>query len=124
VADGQRYDVNDSTLLIDATLKAEFPPVALPGRDYMEHAKGLWEELGLPKLTPRPPWYGYSLGLWSEDAVTQANNATAGDHALNAEYSSRKGVKVPRGGKFMPFKEKFLADELERFRAQAAKKEK
>jgi len=30
VADGEHYDVNDSTLLVDATLKAEFPPVALP----------------------------------------------------------------------------------------------
>jgi 4-hydroxy-3-polyprenylbenzoate decarboxylase len=122
VADGQRYDVTDSTLLIDATLKAEFPPVALPAREYMEHARGIWEELGLPKLEPRPPWHGYSLGLWSEDAVTQAANATAGNHELNAEYSSRKGVNVPQGGKFMPLKEKYLADELENFRAQAAKK--
>jgi len=90
----------------------------------MEHAKTIWEELGLPKLDPRPPWYGYSLGLWSEEAVSQANNATAGDHAKNAEYSGRKGVKVPKGGKFLPLKEKYLADELERFRTQAVKKEK
>jgi UbiD family decarboxylase len=122
VADGQRYDVTDSTLLIDATLKAEFPPVALPAREYMEHARGIWEELGLPKLEPRPPWHGYSLGLWSDEAVTQANNATAGDHALNGEYSRRKGIKVPQGGKFLPLKEKYLADELEKFREQAANK--
>ena len=122
VADGQRYDVTDSTLLIDATLKAEFPPVALPAREYMEHARGIWEELGLPKLEPRPPWHGYSLGLWSEEAVTQANNATAGDHALNGEYSRRKAIKVPQGSKFLPLKEKYLADELEKFREQAANK--
>ena len=122
VADGQRYDVTDSTLLIDATLKAEFPPVALPAREYMEHARGIWEELGLPKLEPRPPWHGYSLGLWSDEAVTQANNATAGDHALNSEYSRRKGIKVPQGSKFLPLKEKYLADELEKFREQAANK--
>ena len=42
----------------------------------------------------------------------------------NAEYSGRKGIKVPKGGKFMPLKEKYLADALERFRTQAVKKEK
>jgi hypothetical protein len=62
--------------------------------------------------------------LWSEEAVTQANNATAGDHALNDEYSRRKGIKVPQGSKFLPLKEKHLADELERFRELAANKEK
>jgi hypothetical protein len=62
------------------------------------------------------------LGLWSDEAVTQANNATAGDHALNAEYSRRKGIKVPQGGKFLPLKEKYLADELETFREQATNK--
>lgn len=122
VADGQHYDVTDSTLLVDATLKAEFPPVALPKREYMERAKEIWEELGLPRLDPRPPWYGYSLGLWPEEAEIQAENATAGNHAGNAEYSSAKGVKVPRGAKFMELKEKFLADELEKFREQAARK--
>jgi 4-hydroxy-3-polyprenylbenzoate decarboxylase len=122
VADGQRYDVTDSTLLIDATLKAEFPPVALPARDYMEQARRIWEELGLPKLEPRPPWHGYSLGLWSDEAMVQANNATAGDHGLNAKYSSRQGIKVPPGSKFLPLKEKYLADELEKFRARVANK--
>jgi hypothetical protein len=119
VADGERYDVTDSTLLIDATLKAEFPPVALPAREYMERAKIVWEELGLPKLEPRPPWHGYSLGLWSEEAVTQAKNATAGNHALNAEYSARQGIKVPPGGKFVELKEKHLAGELAKFRKNA-----
>ena len=40
------------------------PPLALPKRDYMERAKGIWEELGLPPLRPQPPWFGYSLGDW------------------------------------------------------------
>lgn len=124
VADGQHYDVTDSTLLVDATLKAEFPPVALPKREYMERAKEIWEELGLPRLDPRPPWYGYSLGLWPEEAEIQAENATAGNHAGNAEYSSAKGVKVPRGAKFVELKKKFLADELEKFREQATRKKK
>ena len=81
VADGEHYDVTDSTLLVDATLKAPFPPVALPKRPYMERAREIWEELGLPKLTPRPPWSGYSLGLWPEEAAIQADNAVAGNHS-------------------------------------------
>ena len=56
----------DSTLLIDATMKSDMPPLALPAREYMEGAKALWERLGLPGLRPQPPWHGYSLGDWSE----------------------------------------------------------
>jgi 4-hydroxy-3-polyprenylbenzoate decarboxylase len=122
VADGQRYDVNDSTLLIDATLKAEFPPVALPKREYMQRARELWDELGLPKLSPRPPWHGYSLGLWSEESESQAERATAGDHSANAQYSLAKGIKVPTGAKFMDLKERYLAVELEKFREREKEK--
>ncbi|MEX0805012.1 MAG: UbiD family decarboxylase [Candidatus Binatia bacterium] len=122
VADGEHYDVTDSTLLVDATLKAEFPPVALPKREYMERARKIWEELGLPKLDPRSPWHGYSLGLWSDELVTQADNAVAGDHGRNAEYSRSQGIKVPKGAKFVELKEKFLADELKKFREQAPRK--
>src|SRR5499427_5581036 len=56
----------DAALLIDATPKHPMPPFALPAREYMERAKAIWEELGLPRLNPQPPWYGYSLGDWSE----------------------------------------------------------
>ena len=119
VADGEHYDVTDSTLLVDATLKAEFPPVALPGKKYMEGAKKIWDELGLPKLTPRPPWHGYSLGLWSEDLVAQAENATAGEHGKNEAYSRAKGIMAPKGTKFVEVKEKYLADELASFRKKA-----
>jgi UbiD family decarboxylase len=122
VADGEHYDVTDSTLLVDATLKAEFPPVALPAREYMEGARKIWEDLGLPKLTPRPPWHGYSLGLWSEEVQQQAKNATAGEHERNAEYSRVKGIKVPKGANFVELKKKFLADELAEFRKKSGKK--
>src|SRR5207248_50021 len=56
----------ESTLLIDATLKYSAPPLALPAREFMEHARGIWQELGLPSLKPQPPWHGYSLGDWAE----------------------------------------------------------
>ena len=122
VADGEHYDVTDSTLLIDATLKAAFPPVALPQQSFMEHARELWDELGLPKLTPRPPWSGYSLGLWPEEAAIQAGNAVAGNHSLNAEFSSKHGIKVPKGAKFMDLKKKYMAEEIEKFKKQAGEK--
>src|SRR6266511_75501 len=54
----------DSTLLIDATMKEDLPPLALPKREYMERAKKIWDELGMPVLRPQPPWLGYSLGDW------------------------------------------------------------
>ncbi len=122
VADGEHYDVTDSTLLVDATLKAAFPPVALPQRPFMDRAREIWVELGLPKLNPRPPWSGYSLGLWPEEAAIQAGNAVAGNHSLNAEFSSKHGIKVPKGTKFMDLKKKYMAEEIEKFKKQASEK--
>jgi 4-hydroxy-3-polyprenylbenzoate decarboxylase len=70
----------DSALLIDATLKHDFPPVSLPRREYMEHARVIWEErLGLPKLEPEAPWYGYSLGAWTDELEAEAQRAVTGD---------------------------------------------
>ena len=36
----------DSTLLMDATMKSDMPPLALPKQEYMERAQEIWEELG------------------------------------------------------------------------------
>ena len=48
---GAQYAGNktDSGLLVDATRKRAMPPLALPTREYMEHARALWEELGLAR---------------------------------------------------------------------------
>jgi 4-hydroxy-3-polyprenylbenzoate decarboxylase len=70
----------DASVLIDATLKENFPPISLPKREYMERAKKIWEELGLPKLKPEAPWFGYSLGEWSEDFDQAAERAVRGDY--------------------------------------------
>jgi 4-hydroxy-3-polyprenylbenzoate decarboxylase len=84
----------DSTLLIDATLKQAAPPLALPARPYMERARILWEELGLPALKARPPWHGYSLGEWDEAWDRYAERAVEGRWAENgAETLARR-----RGG--------------------------
>jgi 4-hydroxy-3-polyprenylbenzoate decarboxylase len=71
----------DSALLVDATLKGDMPPIALPKRQYMEEAKAIWEDrLGLPTLHPKAPWYGYDLGAWNEELDRQAQLAVAGDY--------------------------------------------
>jgi hypothetical protein len=75
----------DASVLIDATLKEDFPPVSLPKREYMERAKAIWEELGLPKLKPEAPWFGYSLGEWNQEFDAMAARAARGDYFDNAE---------------------------------------
>ncbi len=76
----KRNGGEDASLLIDATLKENFPPISLPRREYMERAKAIWEELGLPKLKPESPWFGYSLGQWGEELERQAELAVKGDY--------------------------------------------
>jgi len=71
-------ETEDSSLLIDATLKDDAPPVSLPKREYMEHARELWDELGLPPLVPQSPWHGYSLGDWPEEFDAVARRAVEG----------------------------------------------
>src|SRR4029079_15116057 len=73
----------ESTLLIDATLKAPAPPLALPTRPFMEGARKIWEELKLPPLTPQPTWHGYSLGEWGDDWEAFAQRAVRGEWEAN-----------------------------------------
>ncbi len=89
----------------------------------MERAREIWEELELPKLTPRPPWSGYSLGMWPREAAVQAENAVAGNHEQNAEYSAKKGIQVPRGAKFMDLKKKYISDEIEKLKKLAGEED-
>jgi 4-hydroxy-3-polyprenylbenzoate decarboxylase len=46
----------------------------------MERSKRIWEELELPPLKPRMPWYGYSLGAWTEQDEEEAAAAVKGDY--------------------------------------------
>ena len=89
-------DEEDSTLLADATMKEDMPPLALPKQEYMERAKKIWEELGLPRLRARPPWYGYSIGDWLPQWDEAARRAVAGHYEENGRISEglrRKGIK-------------------------------
>jgi 4-hydroxy-3-polyprenylbenzoate decarboxylase len=78
-------------MLIDATMKEPMPPLALPKRAYMENAKALWERLGLPALAPQMPWFGYSLGDWTEEWDNNAADATRGEWMNRSEsYRQRR----------------------------------
>ena len=46
--------------------RSEDVNLGMPRKEYMDRARTLWDELGLPKLQPREPWFGYELGYWSE----------------------------------------------------------
>jgi len=78
---GSQYgpDKSESTLLIDATQKYPMAPLALPTREYMEGARAIWQELGLPALAVKSPWHGYTLGDWTESWERYARRATAGE---------------------------------------------
>jgi len=92
----QRNGGEDASVLIDATLKENFPPISLPKQEYMERAKVIWEELGLPKLKPESPWFGYSLGEWSEEMEQAAERATRGDYfETGMRLAQRRRKDVP-----------------------------
>jgi len=96
---GPKTDVaaTDSTMLIDATLKHPMPPLALPARAFMERARVIWEELGLPRLAPQPPWHGYDLGDWAAVWAGYARRAVEGAwETTGAEtFARRRGGLTP-----------------------------
>ena len=61
---------------------------------YMESAKRIWEELGLPQLTPQKPWYGYSLGQWDEELEKEAKLAIQGEHYVTGDKLAKDKIKV------------------------------
>ncbi len=80
----------DASVLFDATLKEPFPPISLPKREYMEHARKIWEELGLPPLKPQAPWFGTSLGEWDERFDVMAKRATESDYWVTGEIIAQQ----------------------------------
>ena len=88
---GPLRQLEGSSLLIDATRKWPFPPVSLPKKEFMVRALELWEKEGLPELKLKEPWYGYSLGYWTEEEEEEAVLALQGKHYLTGErQASRK----------------------------------
>jgi 4-hydroxy-3-polyprenylbenzoate decarboxylase len=102
------YDRVDSSLLIDATRKCDMPPLALPKKDIMENARQLWEELNLPKLAYNvSPWYGYSLGYWSEELEEEAELALQGKSHLTGEKLRNMRFKVTPGDTITTARERY-----------------
>jgi UbiD family decarboxylase len=97
IAAGHGYEREDAALLIDATLKAPLPPVALPAAEHMANARRIWDELGLPGLSPRSPWHGYSLGLWPDESVEEADLAVAGLYYETGDKLMDRQVPMPPG---------------------------
>ncbi|MCH8858697.1 MAG: UbiD family decarboxylase, partial [Proteobacteria bacterium] len=89
----KRNGGEDASVLFDATLKEPFPPISLPKREYMENAKKIWEELGLPPLKPQSPWFGTSLGEWSEEFDIMAQRAVESDYWTTGDIIAQQRRK-------------------------------
>jgi 4-hydroxy-3-polyprenylbenzoate decarboxylase len=89
-------NIHESTMLIDATLKHPMPPLALPTKEHMEHARDLWKELGLPELKSSGQWHGYTLGDWTDTWEQFARRTVTGDweqNGLQTLARQRGGLK-------------------------------
>ena len=90
-------DETDATVLMDATMKEDLPPLALPKQEYMERARKVWEELGLPKLRPQSPWFSSGTGGdWLPVWDAAGKRAAEGRYLENGKISEklrRKGLK-------------------------------
>ena len=84
-----------SALTIDATMPWAYPPLSLPKREYMEQALKLWQELQLPSLNLKNPWWGYSLGDWTEEEEREADLAVEGRHFETGAKQAAKRRPYP-----------------------------
>jgi UbiD family decarboxylase len=79
-----------SAVLINATTKWKYPPTSLPKKEFMENARRIWEEEGLPKLNVKNPWFGYNLGFWTDEYEEEAKLAVKGDYFRTGEKLARQ----------------------------------
>lgn len=83
-----------SRLLINATLKWGYPPLALPKKEFMEEALRIWQKEGLPPLKLKEPWYGFELGYWPEEFAEDAARAVKGEYYQTSEMRAKKRANV------------------------------
>ncbi len=102
-----RYDNMESSLLIDATRKADFPPLSLPKKEFMDRARELWEELKLPKLDVQEPWHGYFMGLWPEELDEEARLAVTGQGEKVGEKLRGTRLEVGEGETLKSMRDKW-----------------
>ena len=67
-------------MLVNTTIRWDYPPVSLPKKEFMERALKIWEEEKLPPLKLKRPWWGYSLGYWPDEFEEQARLAIEGEY--------------------------------------------
>ena len=78
-------------MLIDATLKENFPPISLPKREYMERAKVIWDELGLPALEAGDAVVRLFAGRMARRIRAAAQRAVKGEYfETGAELAKRR----------------------------------
>jgi len=83
-----------AALLIDATTKWDYPPTSLPKKQFMERARQIWEEEGLPKLKPLKPWYSCALGYWPREFEEEAELALRGQHFQTGEKLAKQRIEL------------------------------
>lgn len=80
-------------LLINAVRPWPYTPVSLPRKEFMENSRLIWQELGLPTLKPRMPWFGYSLGAWTRQDEEEAELAIKGDYFTTGDKQKGQRIK-------------------------------
>ena len=91
----KRNGGQDASVLIDATLKENFPPISLPKREFMEQTKDV--ETDAHEASSRISFVRLSLGEWSDEMDETARRATRGDYfetGVLLEKRRRKDVRM------------------------------
>lgn len=83
-----------SHMLVNSTIKWDYPPVSLPKKEFMERALEIWREEGLPALKLKNPWWGYSLGYWPSEFEEQADLAVKGEYQRVGEMLAKQKRKL------------------------------
>lgn len=86
---GAEIRAEASAMLIDATRAHPYPPTSLPSENHMRKARDRWEQLGLPTLDLREPWFGYELGEWSDRNREDAARASLGRYLEGARRAAQ-----------------------------------
>lgn len=80
---------DSSIILMNGTIKWPYPPISLPGKEYMEKAIEMWKKEGFPALKLGNPWYGLDLGFWEDEDRQKAEWAVKGEYYKTGEEQAK-----------------------------------
>ena len=83
-----------TAVLIDATRPGLIRRCRCRSRQFMDRAMEIWRDLQLPPLNLKPPYFGYSLGHWTEEEDKEAELATQGRHYETGEKQKNERQAV------------------------------